>query len=237
MHTTAATYLQGHHSPNHQVAFVTFQVQDTFEFLEWQFVMIEAQIWDKKIKKPYSIASTNHHMQESKQISFVVKKTSEDGMSHYLTQDIQEGNIVSLKWPVWHYVDSKQHKNYLLISTGSWLSPNVWLFQHLVYEKPTYENIVNIFGEKTQDDIIPELEELFTQHGQENITNYFHLSREELRKGYLSWHVQDSLQQAIDLLWTSTSCFICWAPKMVEDVRDKLEAFGIASEDITFEKY
>ena len=49
------------------------------------------------IKKPYSIASTSRQMQESKQISFVVKKASEDGMSHYLTQTIQPGDQITLK--------------------------------------------------------------------------------------------------------------------------------------------
>jgi len=62
--------------------------------------MIEGQIGDKKIKKPYSIASTSLQMQESKQISFVVKKASEDGMSHYLTQDITSGDQITVKGPV-----------------------------------------------------------------------------------------------------------------------------------------
>lgn len=247
MQSITAHHSHSKYSPNQQVALVTFQVQETFEFAEWQFVMIEVELQGKKIKKPYSIASTNHHMQEAKQISFVVKKASEDGMSHYLTQTIQEGDHVILKWPVWHYTDSSTHKNYLLISTGSWLSPNVWLFQHLVYESWVHQNIVNIFWEKTHADIVPELEELFTNHGQEHITNFFHLSRQSkpfppVKGGegglfYAPWHVQDSLEQAVEILWTQTSCFVCGAPAMVEEVRQQLEALGIQSEDITFEKY
>jgi len=256
MHTTLATYSHSHHSPNHLVALVTFQVVETFEFDEWQFVMIEAQKWNQKIKKPYSIASTQLQMQESKQISFVVKKTSEDGMSDYLTQVIQAWDQVTLKWPVGHYTDSHRHKNYLLVSTGSGLSPNVGLFQWLVYEHWSYNHIVNIFWEKTHADIVPEIEALFTQHGRSNITNFFHLSREtdltqinnrhsewneESRESesvrYLPWRIQSSLPAAIDILGTQTSCFLCGKPEMVDDARKILEELWIESEDITFEKY
>jgi len=124
MHTTTATYLHSHYSPNSQVARVTFQVEEIFKFVEWQFMMIEAQIGDKKIKKPYSIASTSLQMQESKQISFVIKKASEYGMSHYLTQDITPGDQLQIKGPVWHYTDSLTHPNYLFIATGSGLLPS-----------------------------------------------------------------------------------------------------------------
>lgn len=97
MHTTHVTHLYSHHSPNHQVALVTFQVDEVFDFAEGQFVMIEVEMDDKKIKKPYSIASTSRQMQESKILSIVVKKASEDGMSHYLTQTIQPGDQITLK--------------------------------------------------------------------------------------------------------------------------------------------
>jgi len=248
MHITTATYLHSHHSPNSQVARVTFQVEEIFKFAEWQFVMIEGQIGDKKIKKPYSIASTSLQMQESKQISFVVKKASEDGMSHYLTQDITSGDQITVKGPVWHYTDSHAHPNYLFIATGSGLSPNVWLFQHLVYEHWSFNQIVNVFGEKTLADIVPEIETLFAQHGQQNIINFFHLSREEKFPPFIKggaegggiwkpWRIQSSLPEAIELLGTQTSCFICGLPAMVDDARHILQELWVESEDITFEKY
>ena len=242
-------------SPSGLVSFVTFQVQDTLPFLEGQFVMIEAQIQGKKIKKPYSIATTNKQMQESKQIWFVVKKVSEAGMSHFLTQDIHMGDEIALTWPVWHYTDSQTHKNYLFISTWSGLSPNVWLFQHLVYESWAYTDIVQVFGEKTQADIVPEIHNIFTTHWQKNVTNFFHLSREAkspplIRGGAIGggvsnptwnirkpWYVQSSIPAALEILGTETSCFICGKPEMVDEVRALLQEAGIEKEDITFEKY
>jgi len=68
-------------------------------FCEGQFVMIEREINGKLVKKPYSIATTNQQLQETKQLGVIVKKTSNDGMSDRLTQKIEIGNQVVLKGP------------------------------------------------------------------------------------------------------------------------------------------
>ncbi len=237
-------------SPSGLVSFLTLQVQDSFNFEEGQFVMLETEFEWKKMKKPYSISTTYKQMEEEKHIGFVVKKTSLDWMSNFLTQLITADFQVSVKWPVGHYTNSLEHKKYLFIATWSGLSPNVWLFSKLVYQQWDYDYIVNIFWEKTHADIVPEIETLFTQHNKENINNFFHLSREpnieQINKQYQStwstiryqtWRIQGSLTKAIELLWTDMSCFICWKPEMVDDVRYILEQSWVDKEDITFEKY
>ena len=238
MQTTLWHLVHKYDSPSGLVSFVIFQVEDVFSFQEGQFVMLELELWWSSIKRPYSIATTNQQMQEEKHIGFVVKKVSDDGMSQHLTQHIKMWDEITIKGPVGHYTDSETHPSYLLISTWSGLSPNVGLFNHLVYETSKAKKLINIFGEKIYADIVPELETLFTSHNKQNITNFFHLSR---ATNELSWfkggHVQDSLEEAIQILWTETSCFVCWAPAMVEDVRKKLEELGVDKEDITFEKY
>jgi len=250
-------------SPNKEVSFVIFESAETFEFQEGQFVMIEVEINGEIIKRPYSIATTNQCMQDNRHLWIVVKKTSDHGMSHYLTQAIQIGDTVGIKGPVGHYTDSKTHPNYLLISTWSGLSPNVGIFTHLIHESWKFEQIINLFGEKTYADIVPEIEAIFTGHNKDKVTNIFHLSREDESffnkqnilspdkgKGsplgvgvwkpwitYLPWRILSSVTQAIQHLWTETSCFVCGQPDMVEEVRGILEKLGVDREDITFEKY
>lgn len=253
MLTTTATLTHKYDSPSEQVSLVLFQVEETFAFQEWQFVMIEKELNGKLTRKPYSIATTNIQMQEEKTIGFVVKKTSENGMSSFLTQQITLGDTINIKGPVWHYVDSFEFPNYLFISTGSGLSPNVGLFQHLVYESKRYEKIVNIFGERFYSHIIPEVENLFVAHDDDRIQNMFYLSQEEFplleqedflvgdkRVGlelYRKWYVQEWLAKAVAYLWPQTSCFLCGIPAMVDDVQKKLIALWIPKEQISFEKY
>ncbi len=253
MITTTATLTHKYDSPSEQVSFVLFQVEEIFMFQEWQFVMIEIELHGKKIKKPYSIATTNIQMQEEKIIWFVVKKTSEAGVSDRLTQQITLGDTIQIKGPVGHYVDSFEFPNYLLVSVGSGLSPNVGLFQHLVYESRRHEKIVNLFGERFYNHIIPEVENLFVAHDDDRVQNLFYLSQEEFplleqedflvgdkRMGvdlYKQWRIQEGLTKAVAYLGLQTSCFLCGIPVMVDDVQKKLIELWIPKEQITFEKY
>lgn len=253
MLTTTATLTHKYDSPSELVSFVLFQVEETFVFQEGQFMMIEVDIRGKKVKKAYSIATTNIQMQEEKVIGFVVKKTSESGMSDRLTQHITLGDTIQIKGPVGHYVDSFEFPNYLLVSVGSGLSPNVGIFQHLVYESRRHEKVVNIFGERFYNHIIPEIENLFVAHDDDRVKSMFYLSQEEFpileQEDFLVWdkrmgielykhgHIQEGLHEAVTYLGTQTSCFLCGKPEMVDDVQKKLMELWIPKEQITFEKY
>jgi ferredoxin-NADP reductase len=177
-------------------------------------------------------------MLDEKNIGIIVKKTSDHGLSHWMTHDIDIWDSVQLKWPVGHYTDNKTQQNYLFVSIWSGLSPNFGLFTHLVYEKQQYWTIVNIFAERFHEHVIPYVQEAFTEHKQEHIYNFLYLSQEKnLPKWFRKGYVQDWLEEAIELLGKKTSCFLCGKPEMIDDVRNKLEALWIAKQDITFEKY
>ena len=257
MFTTSAILTKKYDSPSKLVSFVLFQVQEKFSFQEGQFMMIEAKVNGKTIKKPYSIATTHQQLQEKWEIGFIVKKVSPDGMSDFLTQEISSQTQVTLTGPLGHYKDPWTHQNYLLVSAWSGLSPNLGIFQHLVYESKKFTKIVNVYGERYYKHIIPHVEDLFVNHGDSNVYSFIHLSKEEeyphipnphnphdetqtawwTDNIYQPWHVQDSLATAIEILWTNTSCFLCGMPSMVDDVREKLQALWIPKENIVFEKY
>jgi ferredoxin-NADP reductase len=238
MITTTAILKHKYDSPSGNVSYVLFQPEHTFSFTEWQFCMIEIEIDRKTIKKPYSIATTNLLLQEEKCIWFVVKKASENGMSDFLTQSIKVGDQVTLKWALGHYIDPKIHQNYLFVSIGSGLSPNFWIFQHLVYESRAYHHIINIVGERSSQELVPYIQDRFMLHGKDTITNFFCLSQKDLDgEQYVAWYVQTKLAAAIDILWLETTCFVCGSPAVVTDVVYQLTALGIAREHIVVEKY
>jgi len=238
MINTTAHLVHKYDSPSLWVSYLIFQVEDLLEFDEGQFVMIETEIQWKTMKNPYSIATTNKEMLDEKHIGIVVKKTSDHGMSHWMTHDISLWDSVKVKWPVGHYTNNNVQQNYLFVSIWSGLSPNFGLFKHLVYENQSYWTIVNIFAERFAEHIIPHVHEIFTEHWQKNIHNFFYLSQEKnIPQWFRKWYVQEWLEEAVELLWTNTSCFLCGKPEMVDDVRSKLEYLWVAKQDITFEKY
>lgn len=121
--------------------------------------------------------------------------------------------------------DTNEHNKYLLVSTGSGISPMVALYQHL--RKDTNNVIVNIFGERYHRHMLPSVEQLFSE-STSNVKNMLFLSQETedlaaLPAAYRPGHVQLALDEALEHLGTKDiTVFLCGSPVMVDDVKQML---------------
>ncbi len=240
MQKTQATLIKREYSPSWEVAFVTFQAEHIFPFSEGQFMMISSETESgKKLKKPYSIATTSRYFEQEKEIGCVVKQVGVWGMSEHLVSWLPIWWTVTLVWPVWHYVDSWEHPSYLFISVWSGLSPNVGLFDQLIHTQ-AFSKIVLIHGERFFSHHVLSLHERFTEISlsDERVSYIPVFSKEKnLPKWGREWYVQSTLDEALADLWNDCSCFLCGKPEMVDDVRRLLSEKWMDKEDITFEKY
>lgn len=235
------------YSPSKEVTFVRCKPESLFTFKEWQFMMVSSDHiheWlGKQLKKPYSIATTNHELQTQWTIWFVVKKSREWFMSEYLTEKIAIGDILHLQWPVWHLVDGWEHTHYLLVSVGSWLSPMIGLFESIVAKQQNTSKVAMLYGERYLNQVLQSTLELFKKEN-ENIFHRLCLSREEINDKMTEWqnykkgYVQKQLDEAMEFLGTNdVSVFICGKPEMVDDVRMILSEKWVDAKNIKFEKY
>lgn len=235
---TLATISQIEYSPSERVSFVRCTPDTKFSFQEWQFLMIES-IFDhpelgKPLKKPYSIATTNEELQISGTVWFIVKKTVDGFMSDYLTKWISVWDRIVISWPFWHMIDAAENNKYLLVATGSGVSPMVALFGELT--KNDNNKVVNIYGERYHCHILPSVENLFLTNN-DKVKNILFLSQDDA-DGYRRWHVQLGLDEAIQFLGEKNiTVFICGAPVMVDDVRQMLTERWFSKEQMKFEKY
>jgi ferredoxin-NADP reductase len=196
--------------------------------------MLERIDGQKKQKKAYSIASIPTLAEEKKQLQFYVKKASEDGMSHFLTQEITIGYQLKITGPVGHFLDSKEHSHYLLISTGSGLTP---IFSHLLTLKSQTPDIkiAHVYGERHQDFLITEMIDHFQD--EETIRHFLHLSQDE-KPGRRPGYIQNSIDEALHFLGTTDiQVLICGKPSMVDELITLLIEKGISKENIILEKY
>lgn len=223
-------------SPSEEVSFVFFELEWEFQFKEWQFVMLEAEFLGKKVKKAYSIATTNQHFQETRQLWFIVKKASENGMSHFLTKLVTIGDNVTITWPVGHFTDKNLSKNYLFVSTGSGISPIYSHLSHLIASGHTGK-IAHLYWERFSEHLLKETEKIFSLNT-DTIKNFLHLSQEKnLPTGRKPGHIQESLDEALNRLGDDFVAYICGKPEMVDNIRHKLTTIGIPKDNIFFEKY
>lgn len=230
------------YSKNKEVAMITCLLEEgNLDFEEGQFVTLETiqyTVDHKHLRKPYSIASTHNQLMNDTTISFIVKKASEDGMSSYLTQWIKIWDQLKFQWPLGHMTDNRAYRKYLFVSIGSWLGPLYAHYKHLVQETEPFEKIVNLFGEKTEQDLVPSIKTDF-EVTTNSIQNKIFISRQETVSDWLYlWHVQDKLPEALTFLWdTNFVAFLCGKPQMVADVKQKLLNAWLEEKQIKLEMY
>ena len=214
-------------SPNKEVVYLTFQPENKVEFKAGQFMMLDN--WE--IKRAYSIASSPL----DNNLSFYIKKASENGMSKYFVEDINVWDEISSIWPFGHMIlEENETTNYLLVSVWSGLGPILSIYRTFL-KSWKYNKLVNIFGERYEDTIVKDiLEELSINN--EKTKNIIHLSREE-KEWFETWYVQESFADAVKFLWEDTVVYMCWKPSMVDESVEKLIDLWIKKENIKFEKF
>lgn len=235
---TQAQVVDIQYSTNKQVAYITFAPNEIFTFHAGQFAFLEIpdqnDIDGKPLKKAYSIGSTNEQLQTQWTCTTLVKKTRDGGMSDYLTSKLQVGDIVKYTAPLWHLGKETKSENYLLISTGSGLTPIYSIYQTLITNN-TYNKIAHIFGERYQDQLIENI--VSSRHQTDKTKHFLHLSQDQ-KDGWETGRIQASIDSALQFLDTQNiQVYICGKPSMVEDITTILWEKWILPENIAFEKY
>lgn len=230
-------------SPDGDVAFLTFVLEEKMKYKAGQFVMLESinYLFEWKwIRRAYSIATTPKHLTKTNEIWFLVKKASEKWLSHYLTQLIQVGDQVKLIGPAWHFTDSETgiYSKYLFMSIGSGVAALHPQYLELTQEWKPFDKLVNMFGERYQHMLLPHIEELFSEQSKK-VKNILYLSREKnLPQWYHHGYIQESLEEALVFLEdTNFMAFLCGKPAMVEAAVKILLKRWLSKEQIKFEKY
>jgi ring-1,2-phenylacetyl-CoA epoxidase subunit PaaE len=207
-------------------------------------MLLTAEIDGKMIKRSYSIATTPQFLYDQWLIWFSIKRVEGWIFSTRATQVAQPGDILTMTWPLGKMIDYWDCDDYLLISAGSWLSP-IYSIYHSLLLSGRQIRITNIFGERYFSHILPCVHQDWVENvwfnssiGVDNIYSQCFLSQDEC-EGYYLGRVQLWLANALDWLQTANiRVFICWAPAMVDEVRNLLIAeYNIDPSYIHFEKY
>lgn len=237
MLTTQWTIHHVTHSPSGDVVIITCQVEEVFSFFEGQFMVLQTLIDDKIIKRSYSIYSTNQQLQESKTISFCIKRKDQWVFSTRATQVAAVGMQITMTWPVGRFVDDGASRNYLFIWVGSGLSPCFSIYQQLI-RTDQYNKIANLFGERVLDHIPWEVLDAYSIQS-EKIYNRICLSKEQnIWSGMKSWYVQSGIDDALAFLATQDmTVFVCGLPAMCDEISQILQDKWIPKNRLVIEKY
>lgn len=239
-----ATLHSHNYSPNHQVDFVRIKITDPeFVFEEGQFIMIWVEIDGVLVKRSYSIATSYLQWKEDQTIGFIIKLVPDGMFTTWLWNTAQIGEKMMIIGALGHMKlpEGTSDKNFVLISTGSGLSPIHGIFGKLL-ETQQYQNIYHLHGEKSEQWFVEEEITVLTHSG-DNISNTLCLSREEESKfpnqynGYVTKKLEESFGEWLQSIQGEILCYLCGKPEIVNEIMDQLIAFGIEKNNIKCEKY
>lgn len=199
-------------------------------FKAGQFVSFNVVLGDKKITRPYSIAS----LPSGNRFELCLNRVLEGLFSPYLF-DMKPGDTVEISAPLGFFVIRNPAKDGLFIATGTGIAP----FRPMVPEylqNPEAKNLTLLFGVRFENSIYyrDEFEALARQHP--NFRFWPTLTRPETnwqgRTGHVQTHLLEALSDRRDL-----DVHICGMKAMVDDVRGILKELGFDRKQIIFEKY
>jgi NAD(P)H-flavin reductase len=205
------------------------KTEKKIEYKAGQFVMLKAQIKDKKIGRAYSVASIN----EDELIEITFKVCGE--FTNYLNT-LKEGDKLICQGPFGHFtLDKNKNKKLVLVATGTGITPIRSILRDLYLNKKMkeFEKITLIYGSRYLKTLNYH-EEFVTMNIEYDNFEYIPiLSREEEWKGKKG-HVQSVVKENID---KETSYYICGLSVMAKEVKEILIENNIQKENIIVEGF
>lgn len=206
--------LVGKENLSENTVILTFQTEESVNFIPGQFFTFLFQGEGKKVPRSYSVLRTKDNT-----INFMVRYI-EDGFASKIFQDAKINDEFTAMGPFGEFVIDKDAKRNIFVATNTGVAPFYAMIKDNV-ESPTL-----VFGARTQD-------QLFFRDYFENRKDLIYiptLSREDWdgKTGYVQEHVP------ID---PSATYYICGKPEMVSDTVKHLKEQGVKDIDIKVEKY
>jgi CDP-4-dehydro-6-deoxyglucose reductase, E3 len=205
------------------------KTEKKIEYKAGQFVMLKAQIKDKKIGRAYSVASIN----EDELIEITFKVCGE--FTNYLNT-LKEGDKLICQGPFGHFtLDKNKNKKLVLVATGTGITPIRSILRDLYLNKKMkeFEKITLIYGSRYLKTLNYN-EEFTTMNVEFDNFEYIPiLSREEEWKGKRG-HVQSVVKENID---KESTYYICGLKIMAGEVHKILTEAGVEKNNIIVEGF
>ncbi len=197
-----------------------------FEFIPGQYVSIISESNNKKIIRPYSIAS-----QQNQDLELCIKIVK-NGIFTSTLKNLKPKDTINLLGPLGHFKIQPENPA-VFISNGTGVAPFKSAINHLL-KNNFKKQIILIAGYRYENEILydKEFKELQLKHA-----NFIYLpiiSRPSKNfKGHKG-RVQTLLKNHLN---PETEFYICGLKEMVNEVKTLLEKNNIQKENIHFEKY
>lgn len=214
---------------SHNVKQIKIFFPTNFTFIPGQYISFILEIDGKKLRRPYSIASSPN---EKGYVDLCIKisKNSDTGK---LINELQVDDNIQVLGPLGEFTIKNKDKDLVFISSGVGIAPFRSMIKDLL-ENNFEHKIILLTGYKSEEDILydNEFSELQEQH--ENF-KYKTILSQPNNAGKKQGYVQNLIKDFTPL--QEADYYLCGLCDMITDVKDLLVKKGVSADDIHFEKY
>lgn len=214
---------------NDSVKILKFSVPKDFSFKAGQYVSLSVPFEGKKLRRPYSIASSP----EKNYLELCIKIIPEGNASNFV-QTLKKGDKVEFLGPMGKFIIKNPNKNLIFISTGTGITPFRSMINDL-FKKNFKQKIILIYGFRKEENVLYEDEFSELERKYPNFKFHTILSRPNKEHGNIG-HVQNFLEKYIPENFDG-DFYLCGLSRMINSAIEKLTSLGISEDRIFYEKY
>lgn len=217
---------------NDSVVNLKYSLPEDFVFKPGQYLSITRVVDGKKLRTPYSIATT-----PGKDFGELCVRVIKVGKTSEYINSLKKGDKIELFGPLGKFTvsDSSKNKDLVFISAGTGISAFVSMIPALLHNGFN-KKIILIKGFRNEEEIL--YDDLFTELQDEykNFKFYNVLSQPKDKYFDNKGYVQDFLERFVSIDFKG-GFYLCGLTEMIDQTIAKLKAQGITEDRIFFEKY
>lgn len=111
-------------------------LEPTFQYKQGQYVTVQLEVNGVRHRRPYSLCSSPY---TGDPLSIAVRRTSDEGVSAYLTDQLAPGDTLELYPPMGNFtrdLNADHNNHYVLIAAGSGITPVLSILKSILTVEP-----------------------------------------------------------------------------------------------------
>ena len=214
-------------------------LKDRYSFIPGQYLIIQTELNGEKIRRDYSICSS----QNSGEIKIGVKSVENGTFSQYATSTLKEGDELEVSTPQGRFnleTQASNTKNYIAFAAGSGITPVLSMVKSVLEDEQS-SKFVLVYGNKSIDNVMFKADiDAFADTYKGRFYVYYIFSKETC-DGHLFGRIDASVVNLIvkdkhkDLSFSDY--FLCGPEAMIKLVKETAIENGVDKKNIHFELF
>ncbi len=214
-------------------------LKEEFNFIPGQYITVQMDLDGDKIRRAYSICSS----QKSNELRVAIKSVEKGSFSVYANTKLKPGDIIEVADPEGKFnlnISDSNKKNYIAFAAGSGITPIISMIKSVI-ETEKESKFILIYGNKSSDETIfkKELDALAEKYKNQFEVNYVFSQKLGINASFGRINI-DVVHQILKSKYKHISFdqyFLCGPEEMIELVKGSILKDGVDSNCIHFELF